>query len=92
MAGALMMERVVSRLLHYKNAGGWQAGLVQRRHRDHRAVLSSSGEGERVRGGRGVAEDGLGTPLLPRAGGARQPARSSGSYSGSSLGYSRYDR
>ena len=80
MAGALMMERVVSRLLHYKNAGGWQAGLVQRRHRDHRAVLPSSGE------------DGLGTPLLPRAGGARQPARSSGSYSGSSLGYSRYDR
>ena len=65
-----MMERVVSRLLHYKNAGGWQAGLVQRRHRDHR-VASPSGEGERVRGGRGVAEDGLGTPLLPRAGGAR---------------------
>ena len=80
MAGALMMERVVSRLLHYKNAGGWQAGLVQRRHRDHRVASSSSGE------------DGLGTPLLPRAGPARQPARSSGSYSGSSLGYSRYDR
>ena len=88
MAGALMMERVVSRLLHYKNAGGWQAGLVQRRHRDHRAVLPSSGEGERG----GAAEEGLGTPLLPRAGPARQPARSSGSYSGSSLGYSRYDR
>ena len=92
MAGALMVERVVSRLLHYKNAGGWQAGLVQRRHRDHRVASSSSGQGERVRGGRGAAEEGLGTPLLPRAGPARQPARSSGSYSGSSLGYSRYDR
>ena len=86
MAGALMVERVVSRLLHYKNAGGWQAGLVQRRHRDHR-VASPSGEGERG----GAAEEGLGTPLLPRAGPARQPARSSG-HSGSSLGYSRYDR
>ena len=41
MAGALMMERVVSRLLHYKNAGGWQAGLVQRRPRDHRVASSS---------------------------------------------------
>ena len=86
MAGALMVERVVSRLLHYKNAGGWQAGLVQRRHQDHRVASSSSGEG-----GRGAAEEGLGTPLLPRAGDARQPARSGG-YSGSSLGYSRYDR
>ena len=87
MAGALMVERVMSRLLYYKNAGGWQAGLVQRRHRDHRVVSSSSGEGERG----GAVEEGLGTPLLPRAGPARQPARSSG-YSGSSLGYSRYDR
>ena len=90
MAGTLMVERVMSRLLHYKNAGGWQAGLVQRRHRD-RVVSSPGAEGERVRGGRGVAEEGLGTPLLPRAGPTRQPARSSG-YSGSSLGYSRYDR
>jgi len=87
-AGALMVERVVSRLLHYKNAGGWQAGLVQRRHRDHRVASSSSVEG--VRGG--AAEEGLGTPLLPRAGRAQQPARSSDRYSGSSLGYSRYDR